>query len=85
MLIDQITPHLPKDNEEVNAHVKRLQVMLDATTVVEPTHNQGDRDHGHDDHHWRSAHEDLTSSITLLEGRGEGNHDLCDIIRARDA
>jgi hypothetical protein len=24
MLIDQLTPHLPKDNEEVNAHVKRL-------------------------------------------------------------
>jgi hypothetical protein len=27
-------PHLPKDNEEVNTHVKRLQVMLDATTVM---------------------------------------------------
>jgi hypothetical protein len=24
MLIDQLTPHLPKDNEEVNAHVKHL-------------------------------------------------------------
>jgi hypothetical protein len=24
MLIDQLTPHLPKDNEEVNMHVKRL-------------------------------------------------------------
>jgi hypothetical protein len=22
MLIDQLTPHMPKDNEEVNAHVK---------------------------------------------------------------
>jgi hypothetical protein len=30
MLDDQITPHLPKDNEEVNAQVKRLQAMLDA-------------------------------------------------------
>jgi hypothetical protein len=27
LLVDQITPHLPKDNEEVNAHAKRLQVM----------------------------------------------------------
>jgi hypothetical protein len=24
MLVDQLTPHLPKDNEEVNEHVKRL-------------------------------------------------------------
>jgi hypothetical protein len=24
MLINQLIPHLPKDNEEVNAHVKRL-------------------------------------------------------------
>jgi hypothetical protein len=29
MLIDQLTPHLPKDNEEVNTHVNRLQAMLD--------------------------------------------------------
>jgi hypothetical protein len=33
MLIDQLAPHLPKHNEEVNAHVKCLQAMLDATTV----------------------------------------------------
>jgi hypothetical protein len=37
MLIDQLTPHLTKGNKEVNAHVKRLQVMLDAATVVDPT------------------------------------------------
>jgi hypothetical protein len=36
MLIDQLTPHLPKDNEEVNAHMKRLQAMLDAATMVDP-------------------------------------------------
>jgi hypothetical protein len=36
MLIDQFTPHLPKDNEEVNAHVKRLQAMLDTAIVVDP-------------------------------------------------
>jgi hypothetical protein len=36
MLIDQLTLHLPKDNEEVNAHVKHLQVMLDAATMVDP-------------------------------------------------
>jgi hypothetical protein len=36
MLINQLTPHLPKDIEEVNGHVKRLQAMLDATTIVDP-------------------------------------------------
>jgi hypothetical protein len=35
MLIDQLTPHLPKDNEEVNAHVKHLRPMLDAATLVD--------------------------------------------------
>jgi hypothetical protein len=39
MLIDQITPHLPKDNEEVNAHVKHLQAMLDVATVMDLVHN----------------------------------------------
>jgi hypothetical protein len=37
MLIDQLTPHLPKDNKEVNAHMKCLQAMLNATVVVDPT------------------------------------------------
>jgi hypothetical protein len=40
MIIDQLTPstpnpHLPKDNEEVNAHIKCLQAMLDAATLVD--------------------------------------------------
>jgi hypothetical protein len=35
-------PHLPNDNEEVNTHVKRLQAMLDAATVVDPTLNHDD-------------------------------------------
>jgi hypothetical protein len=39
MLIDQITANLPKDNEEVNAHVKRLHAMLDAATVADPVHD----------------------------------------------
>jgi hypothetical protein len=42
MLIDQLTPHLPKDNEQVNAHVKCLQLMLDASTVVDPTLDHDD-------------------------------------------
>jgi hypothetical protein len=47
MLIDQHTPHLPKDSEEVNAHVKRLQAMLDAATVVDLTLNHHDEAQGH--------------------------------------
>jgi hypothetical protein len=43
MLIDQINPYLPKDNEEVDTHVKRLQAMLDATTVVGSVHDHEDR------------------------------------------
>jgi hypothetical protein len=43
MLIDQVTPHLAKDNQEVTAHVKRLQAMLDAATMVEPTLNHDDK------------------------------------------
>jgi hypothetical protein len=43
MLINQLTPHLSKDNDEVNVHVKRLQPMLDAATVVDPAL---DRDQG---------------------------------------
>jgi hypothetical protein len=48
MLIDQLTPpHLPKDNKEVNAHVKCLQVMLDAAIVVDLNHDLDDRVQGH--------------------------------------
>jgi hypothetical protein len=48
MLINQLTPHLPKDNEEFNVHVKRLQAMLDATTVVDPVLDRDDEVWGHE-------------------------------------
>jgi hypothetical protein len=51
MLIDQLTPHLPKDNQEVTAHVKRLQAMLDAATVVDQALNCDDEAWGHDHDH----------------------------------
>jgi hypothetical protein len=51
MLVDQITHHLPKDNEEVNTHVKCLQMMLDATTDADLVYDQEDRDRGHNDDH----------------------------------
>jgi hypothetical protein len=51
MHIDQLTPHLPKDNEEVNTHVKRLRVMLDAATMVNPALDHDDEAWGHEHDH----------------------------------
>jgi hypothetical protein len=89
ILIDQITPHLSKENEEVNAHVKDLQPMLDTVTVADPVHDQEDKDRGHKDDHRHSPHGDLASNITPPEERGRGNgRDNCDfrnIICDRDA
>jgi hypothetical protein len=89
MLINQITPHLPKDNEEVNAHVKCLQVMLDAATVADPFHDKEDEDRGHEDDHRHSPCGDSASSITPPEERGRGhdrdNYELRDVICGRDA
>jgi hypothetical protein len=48
MLNNQLTPHLPEDNKEVNAHVKRLQAMLDAATVVDPALDRDDEARGHE-------------------------------------
>jgi hypothetical protein len=48
MLIDQLTPHLLKDNKEVNADVKRLQAMLDAVTVVDLALDRDDEARGHE-------------------------------------
>jgi hypothetical protein len=58
MIIDQLTPHMPKDNEEINAQVKRLQAMLDATIVVDPSSNMVRRDGGQYLDHRQSLHDD---------------------------
>jgi hypothetical protein len=72
MLIDQLTPppRLPKDNEEVNAHMKHLQAMLDAATVVDPALNRDDEAQGHKPDHWQSQHGDSASSLTPPEEHG---------------
>jgi hypothetical protein len=52
MIIEQLTPLLPKDSEEVNMQVKHLQAMLDVATMVDLTLDHGDRRQGQDpDHH----------------------------------
>jgi hypothetical protein len=47
ILIDQITPHFPRDNIEVNMNVKHLQAMLDVATIANPVHDQEDEDRAH--------------------------------------
>jgi hypothetical protein len=89
MLIDQLTPHLPKDNEEVNTHVNRLQAMLDIATVVDPVLDRDDRVRGQEPDHRQSPHKDLTSTLTPLEERSRRHDrddpDLCYIIDDTDA
>jgi hypothetical protein len=72
MLIDQLTSHLPKDNKEVNAQVKRLQAMLDAATVVDPVLDRDDKAWGHEPDHRQSPHGDSASSLTTLEEHSRG-------------
>jgi hypothetical protein len=67
MLIDQLTQYLPKDNEEVNAHVKYLQTMLDVATVVDPPLDRDDEAQGHELDHWMSPRGDSANSLTPLE------------------
>jgi hypothetical protein len=70
MLIDQLTPHLPKDNEEVNVHVKRLQAMLDAATVVDPVLDRDGKIRDHELDLRQSPHRDSAISLTPPEERG---------------
>jgi hypothetical protein len=37
MIVKQLMPLLPKDDEEINAQVKCLHAMLDMTTMFDPT------------------------------------------------
>jgi hypothetical protein len=82
-------PPLPKDNEEVSAHVKNLQAMLDAATVVDPDHERDDEARGHELDHRQSLCGDSTSSLTSPKehsrGRDLDNRDLHDTICGRDA
>jgi hypothetical protein len=56
MVVDQLTPHLPKDNEEVNTHVKHHQTMLDAAIVVDPALQREDEARGHEHDHRQSPY-----------------------------
>jgi hypothetical protein len=87
MIIDKLVPLLPKNNEEVNAQVKRLRAMLDAAIVEDPALVLGDKRRGQDHDHCLSPHRDSASSITPLEECGQNwdERDLHDVIHNRDA
>jgi hypothetical protein len=89
MLIDQITPRLLEGNEEINAHVKHLQSMLDTATVVDPALDRDDEARGHKNDHRQSPCGDLANNLTPPEERGQrrgrDDQDLCDVICGRDA
>jgi hypothetical protein len=65
------SPHLLKDNEEVNTHMKRLQAMLDVATMVDPTLDRDDEERGHELDHQQSPRRGSTSSLTPSEERGQ--------------
>jgi hypothetical protein len=69
MIIDQLTPHLPKDSEEVNTHVKHLQAMLDGAIVVVSVLELGDRVRGQDPDHRQSPCRDSARSLTPPQER----------------
>jgi hypothetical protein len=48
-------PHLPKDNEEVNAHLKHPQGMLDAATMVDPVLDLDDSARGLDKQYYSTG------------------------------
>jgi hypothetical protein len=81
--------HLPKDNEEVNAHIEHLQARLGTATVVDPTLGRDDEAWGHELDHWQSPCGDSASCLTPPKERGRrrdrDDQDLRDIIRSKDA
>jgi hypothetical protein len=89
MLIDQHTPHLPKDNEEVNTHMKHLQAMLDVAIMVDLALDRDDKARGHEFDHRQSPNGDSSTGLTPLEERGrrqdQDDRDLHGAIRSKDA
>jgi hypothetical protein len=41
VIVNKLTPLLPKDSKELNAQVKHLHAILDAATMTDPTLHQG--------------------------------------------
>jgi hypothetical protein len=65
VIIDQLTSLLRKVREEVNAWVKCLPAMLDASPMMYPPLHRGDGSRGQDPDHSQSPRGDSASSISL--------------------
>jgi hypothetical protein len=65
VIIDQLTPLLPKDSKEINAQVKLLHAMLDAATMTDLTHHRRDRRWGEDPDHRQSPRGDSVAAYHL--------------------
>jgi hypothetical protein len=85
-IIDQLTPLLPKDSEEVVAQVKHLYAILDVATMTDPILHQGVRRRGQEPDNYQSLCGDLASSISPpgKHDQSQGEEDLRDVIRNRD-
>jgi hypothetical protein len=87
-LFDQLSPYLPKDNEEVNVHVKRLQSMLDAVIMVDSIHDRDDSNWSKVPDHRQSPRRDSARSLTPPKEHGRRRDrvdpDLCNIVCDRD-
>jgi hypothetical protein len=73
IIVDQFTPLLPNDSEEVNLQVKRLHAMLDAATMTDLALNPRGGRRGQDPDHHQSPHGDLASIVStsrLEHGQG---------------
>jgi hypothetical protein len=83
MIIDQLGPLLPKDNENVNAPPGHARCSYHG----EPTPECGDRRQGQDPDHRQSSRRESASSITLLKecDCDQDKRDFCDIICNRYA
>jgi hypothetical protein len=88
VIVDQLTPLLPKDSEEVNLQVKRLHQMLYTTTMMDPTLNLGVEKRCQDPGHCQSLRGNSASCIStfgLEHDQGWGEEDLRDVLRTKDA
>jgi hypothetical protein len=64
VIIDQLSRLLSKDNEEVNAQVKRLHAMLDVGIMTDPALDLGDMMRDQDPTHRQSPCRDSAISLS---------------------
>jgi hypothetical protein len=64
VIVDQLTPLLPMESEEISLQVKWLHAMLDAAIMMDPALNRGGGRRGQDLNHRQSPHGDSASIVS---------------------